>query len=81
MVDVGARSVYVGNDAMRMRGVLKVKYPIQRGVIMDWNEYYEILNHIFYTLLRIENLSNYNIYVKFFDVESIQRVGWLFVLP
>ena len=41
MVDVGARSVYVGNDAMRMRGVLKVKYPIQRGVIMDWNEYCE----------------------------------------
>jgi actin-related protein len=61
MVDVGARSVYVGNDAMRMRGVLKVKYPIQRGVIMDWNEYYEILNHIFYTLLRIENLSIYPI--------------------
>ncbi len=65
MVDVGARSVYVGNDAMRMRGVLKVKYPIQRGVIMDWNEYYEILNHIFYTLLRIENLSIYPvIYVE-----------------
>ncbi|TFG26369.1 MAG: zinc-ribbon domain-containing protein [Promethearchaeota archaeon] len=61
MVDVGARSVYVGNDAMRMRGVLKVKYPIQRGVIMDWNEFYEILNHIFYTLLRIENLSYYPI--------------------
>jgi len=61
MVDVGARAVYVGNDAMRMRGVLKVNYPIQRGMIMDWNDYYEILNHIFYTLLRIENLSVYPI--------------------
>ncbi|MBD3254667.1 MAG: zinc-ribbon domain-containing protein, partial [Candidatus Lokiarchaeota archaeon] len=59
MVDVGARSVYVGNDAMKMRGVLKVKYPIQRGAIVDWNEYYEILNHIFYNLLRIEDLSQY----------------------
>jgi actin-related protein len=65
MVDVGAREVYVGNDAMRMRGVLKVNYPIQRGMIMDWNDYYEILNHIFYTLLRIENLSSYPvIYVE-----------------
>ncbi|MFX1442182.1 MAG: zinc ribbon domain-containing protein [Promethearchaeota archaeon] len=65
MVDVGARSVYVGNDAMKMRGVLKVNYPIQRGMIMDWNDYYEILNHIFYTLLRIENLSSYPvIYVE-----------------
>ncbi|MFX1259725.1 MAG: hypothetical protein ACFFAN_17875, partial [Promethearchaeota archaeon] len=61
MVDVNKRSVYVGDDAMKMRGVLKVKYPIRRGTIMDWEEYYEILNHIFYTLLRIENLSNYPI--------------------
>ena len=59
MVDVGPRNVYVGNDAMKMRGVLKVKYPLQRGVIMDWEEYYEILNYIFYTLLRIDNLSDY----------------------
>ena len=61
MVDVGPRNVYVGNDAMKMRGVLKVKYPIQRGAIMDWEAYYEILNYIFYTLLRIDNLSNYPI--------------------
>jgi actin-related protein len=61
MVDVGARSVYIGNDAMRMRGVLKVNYPIQRGTIMDWNDYYEILNYIFYTLLRLETISEYPI--------------------
>ena len=28
MVDVGARNIYVGDDAMRMRGVLKMKHPI-----------------------------------------------------
>ena len=61
MVDAGHRSVYVGNDAMKMRGVLKVKYPIQRGDIMDWDEYYQILNYVFYTLLRIENPSHYPI--------------------
>ncbi len=59
MVDVSARNIYVGDDAMKMRGVLKVSYPIQRGQIMDWNNYYEILNHIFYNLLRIENLSSH----------------------
>ncbi len=59
MVDVGPRSIYVGDDAMKMRGVLKVSYPIQRGQIMDWNTYYEVLNHIFYNLLRVENLSLY----------------------
>ncbi len=59
MVDVNARSIYIGSDASKMRGVLKIKHPIERGAIMDWNDYYEILNYIFYSLLRIENLSHY----------------------
>ncbi|MFX0106629.1 MAG: zinc ribbon domain-containing protein [Candidatus Hodarchaeota archaeon] len=62
MVDVSARSIYVGNDVSRMRGVLKIKHPISRGEIMDWDSYYEILNYIFYSLLRIENLSNYPVF-------------------
>ena len=62
MADVSTRSIYVGDDAMKMRGVLKVSHPIQRGTIMSWEDYYEILNHIFYTLLRIENLSQYPIF-------------------
>ncbi len=59
MVDVSGRNIYIGSDASKMRGVLKIKHPIERGAIMDWNDYYEILNYIFYSLLRIENLSNY----------------------
>ncbi|NHJ20870.1 MAG: hypothetical protein EAX91_08015 [Candidatus Lokiarchaeota archaeon] len=59
MVDVGARNIYIGSDASKMRGVLKIKHPIERGAITDWNDYYEILNYIFYSLLRIENMANY----------------------
>ncbi|MFX1363348.1 MAG: zinc ribbon domain-containing protein [Promethearchaeota archaeon] len=62
MVDVSARSIYVGNDVSRMRGVLKINHPLSRGEIMDWDSYYEILNHIFYTLLRIDNLSQYPVF-------------------
>lgn len=80
MVDSGQKNVYIGHDAMKMRGVLKVKYPIQRGEITDWNDYYQILNYIFYTLLRIENLSNYpilyieNVFVPQETKEYIARV-------
>jgi len=59
MVDVGARNIYIGSDASKMRGVLKIKHPIERGAITDWNDFYEILNYIFYSLLRIENLAHY----------------------
>lgn len=62
MVDVSARSMYVGNDVSRMRGVLKISHPIQRGAIMDWDSYFEILNYIFYSLLRVESLSDYPVF-------------------
>ncbi|MFO7797069.1 MAG: double zinc ribbon domain-containing protein [Promethearchaeati archaeon] len=61
MVDIDARNIYVGNDAMKMRGVLKINHPIERGVILDWDDWYQILNHAFYTLLRIENPSDHPI--------------------
>lgn len=63
MVDVGqarGKTIYVGDDCMKMRGVLKVSRPISRGNIVEWENYYEVLNHIFYNLLRIEP-SEYDI--------------------
>jgi len=71
MADVETRGIYIGDDAMKMRGVLKVKHPIVRGIIQDWDDYYEILNHIFYTLLRLENLSFYPIIYA--DAPFVQR--------
>jgi actin-related protein len=62
MVDVSARSIYVGNDVSRMRGVLKITHPIQRGAIMDWDSYFEILNYIFYSLLRVDSLADYPVF-------------------
>lgn len=54
MQGVNVQDVYVGDDTERMRGVLKLDYPISRGNVMDWNHYYAILNHIFYNSLRID---------------------------
>jgi centractin len=71
LVDVAARNIYVGNDAAKMRGVLKIKYPIERGAILDWNDFYEILNYIFYSLLRIDTLSSYP--VLYTEAPFIQR--------
>ncbi len=71
MADVSTRAIYIGDDAMKMRGVLKIKHPIQRGNIIDWNDYYEILNYIFYTILRLENLSFYPII--YIDNPFVQR--------
>ncbi len=81
MVDVSARSIYVGNDVSRMRGVLKIKHPVSRGEIMDWESYYEILNYIFYSLLRIEDLSQYPMFYcesPFMHKETKEYIARLF---
>ena len=82
MVDVSARSIYVGNDVSRMRGVLKIQHPIQRGEIMDWDSYYEVLNYIFYSLLRIDDLSNYPVFyceAPFMHGETKEYLARLFL--
>ncbi len=81
MVDVTARSIYVGNDVSRMRGALKIKHPISRGDIMEWESYYEILNYIFYSLLRIEDLSQYPVFYcesPFIQRETKEYIARLF---
>ncbi|MBN2156529.1 MAG: rod shape-determining protein [Candidatus Lokiarchaeota archaeon] len=54
MADVDTKDQYVGEDCMRMRGVLKITYPFNRGAIMDWDSYYSVLTHIFYNVLRTD---------------------------
>ncbi|MHA1714284.1 MAG: zinc-ribbon domain-containing protein [Promethearchaeota archaeon] len=64
MVDTSehVRSSYVGNDAVAMRGVLKIMYVMSRGQVMDWNAFYEVLNHIFYNVLRVDTTQHPLIY-------------------
>lgn len=32
------RDVYVGRDALHMRGVLTLKHPIRNGIVRNWDE-------------------------------------------
>ncbi|XP_076079173.1 actin, cytoplasmic-like [Mytilus galloprovincialis] len=42
---------FVGNDAQNKRGVLSLKYPIQHGVVKDWEDMEKIWRHAFYNEL------------------------------
>lgn len=30
-------SVYVGEEALKRKGILKLQYPIEHGIIQDWD--------------------------------------------
>jgi actin len=39
--------IYVGSDAFDKRGILKLSYPIEHGIVTDWNMMEKIWSHTF----------------------------------
>lgn len=49
-----SREYYVGEEAIQLRGVLKLNYPMERGRIIDWSAVERLIHHTFYTRLRLD---------------------------
>ena len=32
------RDQYIGDDAQNMRGVLTLKYPLEHGIVLNWDD-------------------------------------------
>jgi len=44
---------YVGDGAQAKRGILKMSYPIEHGIVQDWDDMEKIWHHAFYHGLRV----------------------------
>ena len=47
------KEAYVGEEAQAKKGVLKLDYPIEHGIVNNWDDMKKIWHHCFYNELRV----------------------------
>ena len=53
MVGMGAKDLYVGEQAQHKRGILRLRYPVEHGIITNWDDMEKIWHHAFFDQLKV----------------------------
>ena len=58
------RDQYVGDQAQKLRGVLSLRYPVERGIITNWDDMELIWHDVFYNWIRAPPEEHYFVFTE-----------------
>ncbi|OUC41090.1 actin, partial [Trichinella nativa] len=53
MIGMAKKASYIGDEAQNMRGLLTLKYPIEHGIVTNWDDMELLWHHTFYNEMRV----------------------------
>ena len=53
MIGMGNKDVFIGDEAESKRGILTLKYPVEHGIVTDWDDMQKVHNRMTYQIFFI----------------------------